>query len=515
MKSGIQEIYRKIRTCPAADAWAWIVVAIIGVHTIVFGSLQLLTGDDTTYAAAMKATGSTLWGYIKIVGHHWLHINGRMANLLAPWWVGGVDRWVLVAVNGVMCSAFYAMTLIVAGLGSRHTAAAKLSVTALVLFTFPWWDSFMVFDVMFNYVWSSALMLAALWLLFRGVGHGWRWAAWLFAAFAASMHEGFGLPVSIGVCAWLWLSGSWRKLSEAQRGMVKAFFIGTMFALLSPGIWGRFLSEGIGVGDRIPNDVWWLLMLKSDFYTLALVVFVVVMALCRRKRLVEMSRTPWIIFVVASLVSACMSGSSGIVGRSGWFAQLTAVIALVQWGRRYGWHIGRIAAGVVSTVLSLLIIGHLIAVDVMQSRMHGELVSALDAYRRNPHEPVYLDYTPWYAHRNLTLAKLRGVPEPYEEYYFSYYVSQLMPEGAPDMVVLPTAVKDMDVDEGRMVRVGDGYLTRTLPELPYEGAPACRIDGRYYTPVRYTDTKKRRMYYLAPLNLRYGDRIYYLSAVEP
>ena len=74
-----------------------------------------------------------------------------------------------------MCAGFYAMTLVSSGLAGRHTATAKIAVTALLLFTFPWWDSFMLFDVMFNYVWSSALVLAVLWLLLRGVPSRWRW----------------------------------------------------------------------------------------------------------------------------------------------------------------------------------------------------------------------------------------------------------------------------------------------------------------------------------------------------
>lgn len=503
-----------IGSCAGADIWAWIVVGLIGIHTVVFGSMQLLAGDDAVYADGMKVVGNSLCGYIKLAGGHWIYSNGRMANLLAPWWLGGVNRWVLDVVNGLMCCGFYALTLVLSGLGKRHTATAKLFVTALLLLTFPWWDAFMLYDVMFNYVWSSALVMAVLWLLLRGATPRWRWGAWLLAAFAASMHEGLGVSVSVGLCAWMWMSKPWRELSSVQRGMVISFFCGTLFALLSPGIWGRFIAEGFGVGERIPNDVLWLLLLKSDFYALSLVIFVAFMAVFRRHRLVEMSHTPWIIFVVASIVAACMSGSSGIVGRSGWFAQLTAIIALVQWGRRYGWHIGRVAGGIVSAVLSVLILGHLIAVDVVQSRMRRELAEALQTYSRNPYEPVYMDYLPWDAYRWLTLAKVRGIPEPYEKYMSMHYSTQYAPEGMPPMVVLPAALRDMAVKDGDMTRVGDGFVTSTLPDLPYAGAPAFEIGGKHYIPVRYTDAKKRQMYYLAPLNLRCGDRIYYQPAIE-
>ncbi len=502
------------RGCPAADVWAWVVVGLIGVHTVLFGSMQLMSGDDAGYSRSLMDYDGEPLAYIRYVARHYVYVNGRMANLLAPFWLSEVPRWLLDVANGVMCAGFYAMTLVSSGLAGRHTATAKIAVTALLLFTFPWWDSFMLFDVMFNYVWSSVLVLAVLWLLLRGVPSRWRWGAWVLSAFAASMHEGIGLPVSAGVVVWLKFSGSWRNLSEVQRGMIVAFFCGTLFALLSPGIWGRLVSEGIAMGEREPNDVLWLLLIKSDFYALLLVAFIGAAALWRRGNLMEMARSPWIIFVTASLIGVCMSGVSGIVGRSGWFASLMAVIAMAQWGCRYGWHIRGKAGAVASGVLSVLMICHMAVVDVVQWRMRSELVSALTSYIRNPHEPVYMDYLPWDTWRWLTLAKVRGVPEPYEQSQLQHYASLYVSEDAPLMVVLPAEAENKEVASGGMAKVGDGFLTASLPEPAHPEDATYVIGGRHYIPVGYVDKNQRQMYYLAPLNLRCGDRMHYLPAIK-
>lgn len=207
----------------AADVWAWIVVGLIGVYTIIFGSMQVLSGDDAGYARSLVYYDGASLGYLRWAVRHYLDVNGRMANLCAPFWLSEVPRWLLDVANGVMCAGFYAMTLVSCGLGKRHTATAKLTVTAMLLFTFPWWDSFMLFDVMFNSVWASALVLAVLWMILRGVSSRWRWGVWVLSAFAASMHEGMGLPISAGIVVWLWCSGSWRSLSETQRGMIVSF----------------------------------------------------------------------------------------------------------------------------------------------------------------------------------------------------------------------------------------------------------------------------------------------------
>lgn len=475
--------------------------------------MQVLYGDDIGYSRSLLDFEGKSWGYLRYMAYHFFYSNGRIANLLAPFWLSVVPRWILDAVNGVSCFVFYGMTLILSGIGGRHTATAKIVVTSLLLLTMPWWDSFMLYDVMFNYVWSSALVLTVLWLMHHDPGRRWRWLAWLLAAFAAAMHEGLGLPVSAGLCVWLLLSGRWKRLSVTQRGMIVAFFAGTLVVMSSPGIWRRFVSEGLMVGDRIPNDVVWVLLLKSDFYTLGLLAVIAVMAVCDMARLKELVRTPWIVYVTASLAGAFLSATSGIVGRSGWFASVMTLIAMVQWVRKSGWHVGRIVGMVVSAVLSVVIIVHIVAVDVVQSRLSRELVKALEAYSLHPDEPVYMDYQPWDTLQWLTLAKVRGVPEPYETYTLTQYASRYASNDADVMVVLPTEAEDMECTE--MTPAGRGYVTPVLPELDHPGATTFIIDGRHYIPVKYRDKKKRRMYYLAPLNLRNGDRMQYLPAIEP
>lgn len=495
------------------DVWAWCVVGIIALHTVIFGALQIYAGDDICYAGSVVVFDGKPLPYLRFVAHHYLDVNGRMANLLAPFWLSIAPRWMLDLTNGLICGAFYVAVLVMSGVARRGFATAKLLVTALLLFTFPWWDSFMLFDVMFNYVWSSTFVLIVLWMLLRGVTTvRWRWLIWIFAAFAASMHEGIGIPVTAGLMAWLWLTGSWRNLTETQRGTIISFIIGAVFVFVSPGIWNRFVSIS-GDSHIIPNDPMWLLVLKSDFYVLILLVVIGIEVLRDRRRLVSAARSSWSIFVVSAVVSACFSAVSGIVGRSGWFASLMALIALAQWVRMRGWHINRALGAVISTVLSVIIPVHLVAVDDMQSKMNKELGLALAQYSHKPDEPVYMDYHPWDAGMWITLAKVRGVPECYESYILKQYAMQYASENASLMVVLPREVENISTDT--IVKVSEGYLLPQHMARQSDDALTCyRVHGGSYIPVWFTDKKKRQMCYLTPLRLRPGDRMYFDRYVE-
>lgn len=491
------------RTGP--DIWAWCVVGIIVLHAIVFGALQILSGDDIGYSQSIAAFDGKSLPYLRFVKFHYLEVNGRMANLFAPFWLSVVPRWVLDIANGLVCGLFYAMTLIMAGVGRRGFATGKLIVTALLLFTFPWWDSFMLFDVMFNYVWSSTFVLVVLWLLLRDHSCRFGWIWWPFAALAASMHEGMGVPVAMGIIVWLLLTRSYRNLTHTQRGVIISFVIGAIFVFVSPGIWERFLSLGSD-GHLWPNDPMWLLVLKSDFYVLILMVVVVIEALCDRTRLIEALRTSWVIFVVAAIISACFSAVSGIVGRSGWFASLMALIALGQWVVMRGCRISRSLGAIASTVLSVMILVHLVFVDTVQFKMSRELKAALTQYHYKCDEPVYMDYHPWNDYQWLTLSKVRGVPESYESYILSQYAAQYAYPDAPSLVVLPKAAENIYPDT--LVKVADGYLFPSMEDFPTSGTlTGYKIDGRIYLPVRFTDKKKRQMCYLTPLRVRPGDRI--------
>ena len=154
---------------------------------------------------------------------------------------------------------------------------------------------------------------------------------------------------------------------------------------------------------------------------------------------------------------------------------------MAQWGYRYGWHIRGKAGAVASGVLSVLMICHMAVVDVVQWRMRSELVSALTSYIRNPHEPVYMDYLPWDTWRWLTLAKVRGVPEPYEQSQLQHYASLYVSEDAPLMVVLPAEAENKEVASEEWPRSAmdpDGFASRACAT---RGCDLCNRRQALYT----------------------------------
>lgn len=392
-------------------------------------------GDDLSYGAYFNYYGGSLLYYPRWVVRHWAVNNGRAANYIAPLMLYFSPRWLLAAFNAVAASLYIFFA------GRCLTVCdgwARAMLGALLLLTMAWWDSSTLFDVSFNYVWASAFGLWFAWAWMRSSSlHGrCRLALVCALAFiAGQMHEAMSVTLCMGIVAYYMMEGRWRHIPYETKWLLGCFFAGAVLCFFSPGIWGRFASE------RVADDPMWLLVAKSDFYALILVIVVAVEAVFRRARLMAAVRSPWLVFAVASLASMCMSAVGGIVGRSGWFAQTYALIALI-W---YYWpsNVGRSVKAAV-WIVSVAAVGCWCGMTKAQYELGMEAARASDLFRQSAEGTFYMDHTPvgeqpWY-----TLMRPRGAVSNSDDYSRLIYAQEY--DSTKQYVMLPAWAMDAEID---------------------------------------------------------------------
>ncbi len=370
-----------------STAWVIFVVGALAAAWSVMYIFTLPQGDDLVYTTILRQADGigngaySVWEFPRYWARHWVFTNGRSANMLASFTMGVLPHWLVSVMCGIATGAMYLLVLYFCRLfpSVRRGFAANV-VIGVIAFFFPWWDSFSLIDVSYNYVWATALPLGMLLLLRRadtplladvgrmdGVGAGLKTVVVvIFCVLAGMVHEAATLPLCAGM---LWMAcvrrsvsfAAWRGLSRSRRIMLVAFLAGVAVVVLSPGIIMRALRE------KTPDDVWWLLVVKSAPLTLLLLLAMLVSALRKSSRgsLRAMLTGDAGFWAVCAVVALLFVAVGGIVGRSGWFSQVYALIALWLWwtpGERY--HVGRASAAVMASAIGLLAVAQMIGVDI-------------------------------------------------------------------------------------------------------------------------------------------------------
>lgn len=461
-----------------------LIASLIGLTYAWVGAGMSFIGDDILYYISPRDSMSSILGYPLWAARHFLHSNGRMANLLSPIFYVISPRWLFALVNGAFYAALYYLLARMMPWG-KHTLTARLGVMALVAFTFPWWDVFMLFTVAINYVWSSVvalLFLAAIYKYDHVDSAPGRWGLLVLALLAGWMHEACGLPLAGALLVYAaWVKG-WRSTSALRRKMIVACCIGAAVGMLSPGTWVRIFME------KIPDDTPLGLVLKSCWIGCALVVAVAVAWVARREKVVALMRTPFCVLFLATCASMCIVAAGGILWRSGFFAQVFALLAFGWWLRPKAHRLPRAAAATISTVLVGAVMFHFGAFCLYQTKMNAELSEALCRYAANPSESVVMPYhnepdVPWHV-----LRKTRGVPDTDDFYIlstitdnyphltdphpFGFFYEAHMP--APTSTVFPAT----------FIPEGNGVW---LDSLPASATPLRDSAGRYSVTIDGTE----------------------------
>lgn len=474
------------RSTPYPHAATYTIVAV-GLLTFLICMATPFSGDDWVYYDA--AVGRNLLGWIANGVGHWLTTNGRLANIgFTPLLVA--PKWLLSAVCAFFAALMYAEA-------ARATKVKRLCggfalMVALLTIALPWWDSMWMFDCQFNYVFAAAFCLWAV----RMMWHAPQKAVWhrlaAVGCFAAGMmHEAASLPLCIAGAVYLWAGGR-----RPDKPLAIAFALGTAVVTFSPGIWMRAAEA------TPPDDTLFNLLIYSDLAAAFVTIGLLSMAVSakHRQRLRQLLATPAGLFAIAAVVSMVISLASGIVGRSGWFAEIYAFIVIISFCRRW---LDRVALAATLVVLAIPLI-QLLFVWVTQSAAYDEYQQYEQEYSKSPDGVVYIDYTrddQWPA---LALNRIRGVLDPDDSYLHLTLRNHLDP-AKPLPVLLPTEAQGVNSDS--TLRCGD-IITTTLPPdatTRADGLILCHRNGRQWVIQPYRHGS-HHLYHLSPRQQDPGDR---------
>lgn len=457
------------------------------------------SGDDLSYMGVFSGESAQLpwWGLPRFAASHWLHANGRLANFVMPV-CAFLPKWVVAPL-------FAAAVVWLLSIADRLANPSRNPwLTPIVWLTLivalPWWDSMCLFDCQLNYVWTSAMTLTSFRLITTSQPVRWKYGAAALCFLAGCMHESASLPLLCGLSAWMLAS---RRHSESAP-LLYAFAAGTLLVTLSPGI---LLRAG---GERIADDPLPMLILKSDLLPLLLWSGIAMGTLTRkgRRKITAFMHTPDGALAIAALLSAAIGLWSGIVGRSGWFAQLFALVVLSRM------LLPRLKApllrpvAVFSAAVVMVYFSMLAALQVKLGKEHDRMVQL---YSQSADGVVFMDYTRDSDLPYWVLGRTRGVPDPDDVHLLQCLAQYYHPE-APQPVVVPEETRlHLPLATGSEVTLANGdILTTQLPAsaaatyMPREklSVRLLEIDGRQWVAQQLDDST----FHLSPRMIDPGDR---------
>lgn len=443
-----------------------LLVTIIGVcYAVITSSLNYLGDDLSYYMRTEPYAGSDFYLFPRHIAATWLGANGRLQNVIAPALFHYVPGVVLCVLNGLMTALYFWLTL---KWCRPASVAVQVAIIALLAFAMPWWDMFLLFVVNIGYTWGMALTLLFLWIFFHPSETERTWAAKAALAglgiLTGGMHEGSSVPLCASLAIFLLYTRGYRRIGGDRKLLLAGLVAGTLYCILSPGIWMR------AAGEKMIDGPWWWLIGCSSYFVLALVAAVVVCLFWRREALARLVRGPWAVFVMMALMSLPIVVFGGIVGRPGFFGQTAALIALVMLLKEVfpRMHPGRFSGMVAAFVLSVAVVFHYVEFVRYQLRLNDEVRQAVAQYLVSDDGAVYMDYTsepdmPFYL-----LRKTRGVPDEDDIYLCTNLTRYRGSESRP-FTVLPEALRGVNPDtlSGDLL-LPKGYLTLRTPgtEMP-------------------------------------------------
>lgn len=453
----------------------WIIIAIAilttsAVYCFVMADRPMFHDDLGYYTGGARwvATHYPEWLRFptRMVGN-WLSVNGRMGEMTTVIFYNLLPRWLFVALIGVMMAGFYTSVIawsasFVQSRGGRLlTGAATLT---FLYFGMTWWDNFMLFIMQSNYVWSVPLTLGSLWLILRVPMHRKR-ALWLMPLIfaAAQWHEAAGVPFSCGL--FLYLLMHWRdgSMTRINKWLAIAFLAGAAASVFSPALFRRAAEASV------PDEALWYMLLVSVWLA-GIFTLLVLVALCvRPKMVISLCRTSWIIFGVAAVAGICVCAYSGSYGRTGWFAQISAWIALCglisAWSHQSSSACissptscrGLYVAGAVFTIVaSIAVVASSILFADFQHRLNREVREIITEYRQSPDGVVFHDLTTPSQHPAALIGRAWGLQGLYDQWSRYLLERTYSGYGLKPLTVLPASLRDMQPDTTFRQRSIDG-----------------------------------------------------------
>lgn len=473
------------RSYPGTATWipASLILLISVVWAVASAGFPFI-GDDLFFSLRASELPGGLLDVPRNMASKFLSNNGRLGDISNALWLYFLPRQGL----NILCGAFLLLLyMVVIKASGARTLLSRVLLIAVICMGLTWWDLFLMFVIQINYIWGAALAVFTIMILLdREASRTLKIIAALIAFPAAAWHEMAGSPLAAGLIVWLLYDRRrLRSLSRTDKTIIVLFLIGSLIPYLSPMLWGR-----LGSGNT-PDDSYLMILLKSNYLPLGLTVA----AICMPRRVAKLMSSPWLVWAVAAWISMLVSPLGGVLGRSGWFGQIYALIALWPLLKVDSWQFK--FSGWLTAVIAAVIVIHNYEFLHWQCIRNSELHSIIDSFRAHPDRPVYIDLT---GYEDVPAIVVGKSAQPLTNEYFNYRHSpgNRYFDGRYLLTILPTAIKSVDLGELKGLKsVGDGYICDSLPvDTDSEGWFDSR-DGREWIAVEFS-RDNRSLYYIAP-----------------
>ncbi len=513
-----------------------VTAAFIGVMYVMLSAQIVPLGDDINFTMSWLQQNDVWYAWPRYAYRLFSWNNGRLADMLTPVWLAVLPEWLRALTNGIMTALFFVMVPVCGGIFKRRYSFGTMIVMALIAFTLRWDSLWMEFCATYNYVWSSAFALMAIWMIFKHPLKSYGpWCLLLipFCGAAGAMHEacGFALSAACGVW-WLVNRKKYRFADLGRRLMFWAFIAGGVFTLCSPGAYGR-------VGMNLAPESTWSIISSSAFYVVIMLIIGVI-ALLRssskgngiRTAISEGLESQTFIWFIAALLSSVFMLMSGYGGRPGWFAQVFALVACIRM-IRYLFRTGptghnsippaKMALGELGAIVIAVLIGiHYVALFKAQRELSAETREVIRLFQHSKDGVVFFDPTPDHGVSKWLLGKTHGVPDADDSYYldrFSVYYGEgpYALEGPKRLLlILPTVWKDVDLttftgelnyidpNGDRHILSTTPFATRSYPLVEQFPRRVADIDGQVLIERRLPG--ERPLYYYTTLHEDRGEK---------
>ena len=485
----------------------YILIVFIGIAYFIMGFYMPALGDDLGFYYSFESQNDCWYALPRSMYRHWIWNNARMADMITPIGLYIMPLWLRALTYGIFTSAFFYIITKFSTKDTRQKCFYSIIIIALSTFTFRWDAIWMEYCATYNYIWSSVLTLFALMLIKKHNPESDSWYWWLsipFCFIATAMHEAAGLPIAVGMIVWLCLSGFFNKQKVVGKLMILAFICGGIFTITSPASYSR-------VGSMLQPEPVIDMLLFSAGYVVLFIIAIAALFIYNRSLLKSLAQSEWLIFVIAAICSTCFMLLSQYGGRTGWFAQVFALIALFQIISRLDLAISPKFKLSVGIILSICIIFHYSALVWWQIKVGTEAEKAIELYKNSSTGIIFMDYLnepqlPWYL-----LNKTHGVPDD-DDTYYRYRISRHYGNGKP-LVILPTATENLDCENFRGLHYfGDKIISdKPLPNRYVDKIvdifprKMTKISNQEYIEQRF-NIYKRTLYLYSPVDRDRGEK---------
>lgn len=278
-------------------------------------------GDDLRYTLLYRDVIMEGGSPLTFMQEMWAHTNARTGDMFNWLWLSVLPRPLLPLFIAAAVFAAQWFVLRFTRAGERSMAGDVTAALTMMLLISTLMLGELLVVCQLNYVWGIALYGAVLYgIFFRKLTSAWWYVLLPLIIIIGGTHEAVGLPMAGALVIYLFVRRHAIKLSPVQWSWVIALLLGAAFSATSPASYGRL--EG-GLDHNFPMGY---VIIRALPVVIVFVVRLVVLV-CRHK-LRLMLATPWLLWALAAVFASAFPLLSGEPARSGWYADVFALIAL-------------------------------------------------------------------------------------------------------------------------------------------------------------------------------------------